>query len=121
MTPSAIVFDFDGTIADTEWGVYVVVRDAFRAHGLDVTLESWVEIIGTAESGTLEELLEDALGRPPDREKIEAARVAQSEVRASSPMLPGVAEVIGAAVAAGLPLAVASSSPSGWVEFQEVE
>jgi HAD superfamily hydrolase (TIGR01509 family) len=30
--------------------------------------------------------------------------------------MPGVAEVIASATAAGLPLAVASSSPSGWVE-----
>ena len=93
MTPSAIVFDFDGTIADTEWGVYVVVRDAFRAHGLDVTLESWVEIVGKAETGTLEELLTEALGRPPDDDKMAAAHEAQGEVRANSPMMPGVSEV----------------------------
>lgn len=116
MKTRGIVFDFDGTIADTEWGVYVVVRDAFRAHGLDVTLESWVDIVGKADNATLESMLHEALGRPPDLDAIERARADHEETRANPPVLPGVTDVIAAARATGLPLAIASSSPSDWVE-----
>ncbi len=116
MTTAAIVFDFDGTIADTEWPVYVVVRDAFRAHGLDMTLESWVELIGRADNSTLEAMLAEALGRAPDAAVIEGARARRDQYRATTTLLPGVADVIAAAIAVDLPLAVASSSPSEWVE-----
>ena len=116
MTPSAIVFDFDGTVADTEWPIYSVARDAYRSHGLDMTLESWVQLIGLADNGTLESMLTDALGRPPDPEVIERAGVERAQHREAVAPLPGVVDVIGAARQAEIPLAVASSSSSDWVE-----
>ncbi len=116
MTPRAVVFDFDGTIADTEWPVFVMTRDAFRAHGLDVTLDEWVDSIGRADNGTLADSVRDALGREPDPQVIERARKQHHVTRTATPMLPGVAEVISAVEAAGLPMAIASSSPSIWVD-----
>lgn len=116
MTPSAIVFDFDGTIADTEWPVFMMMRTAFRSHGLDIALAEWVDTIGRADNGTLEDVLRNALGRDPDPEVIEQARDHHHTTRNTTPVLPGVVELIGAARAAGLPLAIASSSPSHWVQ-----
>ena len=116
MTPSAIVFDFDGTIADTEWPIYEVARDAFRAHGLDMLLEDWVQGIGLADNKSLPELLEDALGTPPDPDVIAVAveqRRAWNERMVTN---PGVDSVIAAANRAAVPLAIASSSPLDWVE-----
>lgn len=114
--PAAIVFDFDGTIADTEWSVYVVVRDAFRAHDLDMPLEEWVDLVGRAGNPSLEEMLASTLGRPADPAVLERARAADAARRAAVEVLPGVIEVMDTAAAAGLPLAVASSSPSSWVD-----
>ena len=116
MTPSAIVFDFDGTIADTEWPIYEVARAAFRAHGLDMLLEDWVQGIGLADNKSLPELLEDALGTPPDPDVIAVAveqRRAWNERMVTN---PGVDSVIAAANRAAVPLAIASSSPLDWVE-----
>lgn len=111
-----IVFDFDGTIADTEWGVYLVVRDAFRAHGLDVTLQEWVALIGRADNGTLEDMLGGALGGPPDPEVMVRATARREHHRRTAPLMPGVLDVLDAAASASLPLAVASSSGRDWVE-----
>ncbi len=116
MTPAAIVFDFDGTIADTEWPVFLMVRTAFRAHGLDVTLDAWVDSIGRADNSTLEEILRSRLGREPDPDVLERAREARHATRQTTPMLPGVQALITAAREAGMPLAIASSSPSLWVD-----
>jgi HAD superfamily hydrolase (TIGR01509 family) len=116
MKPAAIVFDFDGTIADTEWPVYEVARDAFRAHGLDFALEDWVKGIGLADNKSLPELLEDALGEPPDPSILDTAVEQRKEWHHRMVVFPGVLEVIVAATRADIPLAVASSSPTAWVE-----
>lgn len=116
MTPAAIVFDFDGTIADTEWPVYVVARDAFRAHGLDLELGEWVGCIGLADNMSLAELIEEALGAPADPGIVAHATTRRADWIDRMEILPGVREVIATAVAADVPLAIASSSPRSWVE-----
>lgn len=114
--PAAIVFDFDGTIADTEWPIFEVARDAFRAHGLDMKIEEWVKGIGLADNKPLLELLEDALGGPADPEVLRAAGRRRAEWHHEMVVFPGVVEVIVAAARAEVPLAVASSSTTAWVE-----
>ncbi|MDW3220147.1 MAG: HAD-IA family hydrolase [Acidimicrobiales bacterium] len=112
----AIVFDFDGTIADTEWPIYEVARDAFLAHGLDMPLETWVQGIGLADNKSLPELIADALGEPPDPAVIERAAKQRRDWNHRMVANPGVVAVIEAANRAAVPLAVASSSPTAWVE-----
>ena len=36
-----VVFDFDGTILDTEWPHFVAVRDTFDSFGLELSLDAW--------------------------------------------------------------------------------
>ena len=112
----AIVFDFDGLICDTEWPEYRSVADAFADHGLDFPPEAWVQVIGT--TGNVDWLsdLEAQLGRAVDRDALVAARrVRRDELLSGLAVLPGVVELIELARAAGLGLAVASSSPADWV------
>lgn len=114
--PAAIVFDFDGTIADTEWPVYVVWREVFEAHGLELPIDAWVDSIGRADNRPLEEVLIEVTGREPDESVISEARARREESMLALRVLPGVIEVIAAAQRGEVALAIASSSPSDWVE-----
>ncbi len=114
--PAALVLDFDGTIADTEWPEFTAVRAAFRAHGLDLAPETWVGIVGRADHPHWTEMLATELGRPPDPAVVETTRRVREAVGLSVPLRPGVADLLTAVRAAGLGLAVASSSPRDWVE-----
>ena len=70
MNPAAVIFDFDGTIADTEWPVYEAARIAHQHHGLALPVTEWVKIVGSADNPTLEDRLRGELGRDPDPEAI---------------------------------------------------
>lgn len=114
--PAAIVFDFDGTITDTEWPAYEVWREVFRAHGHEITLEAWVQTIGRADNRPLAQALADTFGDDVDEELVAAAQARRQAATDRAGVREGVIEVIEAAVGRGLPLAIASSSPLGWVE-----
>ena len=44
---SAVIFDFDGVILDTEWSIYESIRDVFLENGHDLPLEEYVQCIGS--------------------------------------------------------------------------
>lgn len=117
MTLRALVFDFDGLILDTEWSAFSTAAAVWEDHGLELELEFWQTLIGTAEHPHWSEILEADLGAPIDRDTVVPARQEQhhAEVEAMD-LLPGVEDLITAAVTAGLELAVASSSPHYWVD-----
>ena len=114
--PGALVLDFDGLILDTETCTYEAVVDIFRAHDMELDLDWWQSILGTANHPHWTELLEERLGRPVDRE---ALTVQREEARLAAlvtlPPCAGVTDLLDAARAAGVPCAVASSSSAGWV------
>jgi HAD superfamily hydrolase (TIGR01509 family) len=116
VTLKALVFDFDGLILDTEWSAYSTAAEVWDEHGAELELSVWQEIVGTADHLHWSEMLEAELGRAIDRETVVPARQAQhhAEIEAMD-LLPGVVDLIEAALAAGLSLAVASSSPIEWV------
>src|SRR4029453_15888746 len=43
----AVLFDFDGTLWDSETAVYGVFRDVYEEHGHELTLPTWSAAIGT--------------------------------------------------------------------------
>ncbi len=117
MTLQALVFDFDGLILDTEWSAFSTAAEVWTEHGVELDLAVWQEIVGTADHVHWSEMLEADLGRPIDRDTVVPARQAQHHVDIEAmDLLPGVLDLIEAAVTAGLDLAVASSSPHGWVD-----
>lgn len=117
MALAAIIFDFDGLILDTEWSIYQSVSEVYQEHGHEVDLEWWRSIVGTVGGDDWSQRLEELVGRPLDHESIHTGRTARHhELIGGLDPLPGVAELIDAAHAEGLGLAVASSSPTRWVE-----
>lgn len=117
MAPDAILFDFDGLVLDTETSEFLTVAESFADHGLELSRDDWVAIIGTADHPHWMDMLEEALGRPlDDREAILETRRARHHARISEePLRPGVIELATAATEAGVGVAIASSSPLAWV------
>ncbi len=115
--PAAILFDFDGLVLDTETSEFLTVAESFADHGLELSRDEWVSIIGTADHPHWADMLEEALGRSlDDREDLLEIRRARHHARISEePLRPGVIELAAAATDAGLGVAIASSSPLEWV------
>lgn len=116
MTLRALVFDFDGLILDTEWPEYLSLTEAFDAHGHQVDMEWFRSRVGTLSADWLDEL-EAAIGRAVDRDAVRTARLERHHalISAADP-LPGIVDLVESAHAAGLGLAVASSSQVAWLD-----
>ncbi|WP_127544992.1 HAD family phosphatase [Paenibacillus amylolyticus] len=114
----ALVFDFDGTIIDTETAWYIAFRDAYKEHGVDLTLEMYSQCIGTSLKtfNPYEYLITD-LNLPIDREAFrESVQLQHAALMNKEKVRPGIQNYLDEARKAGLKLAVASSSKREWVE-----
>jgi HAD superfamily hydrolase (TIGR01509 family) len=117
---AAILFDFDGLIVDTEWPEYHAVATIFADHGLPYPPHAWAVTLGSVDTVDWRSELAAALGRRFDEQSHaaldeERRRRARAASAAAMTPLPGVVDLLDAAAAAGVALAVASSSPRAWV------
>lgn len=115
----ALIFDFDGTIIETEGPDFQAWQEIFADYGGELAATLWVQYIGTA-AGTFDpyRLLEEQIGRTVDRNAIRAVRRQRfRDLVSAEPLRPGVEALMDAADAAGTPLAIASSSTRDWVEW----
>ncbi|MEL6985852.1 MAG: HAD family phosphatase [Actinomycetota bacterium] len=116
-TFDAVILDFDGTIVDTEWSEYQTVRDEYRRLGHDYPLESFQARVGRADGEHWSEGLVRAAGPQEDLEAIVARRrQAHADLIEATEVRAGIVELLDRADRRGTALAVASSSPSFWVE-----
>jgi HAD superfamily hydrolase (TIGR01509 family) len=113
----AIVFDFDGTILDTEAPVYDAWQEIYVEHGCTLAFDKWATCIGTADTFDPCEDLQAILGRVLDATALESRhRLRTDELIAVQAVRPGVREYLEEAARLGLVLGVASSSSRRWVE-----
>lgn len=113
----ALVFDFDGLIADTETTSLRSWQELYREHGQELPVDAWLQLIGTWDSPWDPRAeLEERLGHALDWDAIEPRRRERElELADETPMLPGVLGYLDDASRLGLTLAVASSSSREWV------
>lgn len=113
----AVVLDFDGLIVDTETPIFEAWLEAYREHGLPLTLDDWQHALGTHGGFDPLESLVARAGGPVDRDAV-VLKVKERTARGCEglPLLPGVERLLRDAKALGLGRAVASSSSCGWVD-----
>jgi HAD superfamily hydrolase (TIGR01509 family) len=113
-----MVFDFDGLLCDTEGVLVRTAQDLFAAHGATLPLDRWLGVIGTHSPATFwVPWLQEQVQRPLDPDALVAEFSARNlELVAELAPNPGVTSLLESLHADRFPLAIASSSPTTWVE-----
>lgn len=114
----AIIFDFDGTIIDTETAWYEAFREAYRTHDVELTLELYSQCIGTSlHSFNPYEYLVTHLNLPIDLDEFRSlVRSRHSLLMEKEAVRPGILEYLKQAKAHGLKIGLASSSERAWID-----
>lgn len=118
---AAVVFDFDGTLADTEWPIYERARAAAERLGATLTPELWAaHSVGVSHGEDWWTGLGPELGLAHlTQADFDAAVDEVTDVPTafeSALITAGAAELVHALHGEGVPVAVASGSSRGWVE-----
>lgn len=113
-----VIFDFDGTILDTESVDYGCWCEIYREHGHELEVERWCACIGTDFAGfDPVDYLGEKTGRVLDREALIENHYARYSARMLKLEPPaGLRELLDKLQAAGIELGVASSSSHARVE-----
>lgn len=91
----ALLFDFDGTLIDTESPSFRAWQEVYAEHGRQLVLERWVERVGTIGGFDPTEELAAAVGEGFDRDAVVAKRRARrDELVGSERLRAGVAEYL---------------------------
>lgn len=117
MTIKSLIFDFDGTIQDTEVPEYEVWKTIYRQYNCQIPISDYRVCIGTPVSGLdIIANLQKIIGKPINTQAIKAFydRVSHEKIM-NEPIKAGVMDYIQYALDHDLKLAVASSSPISWV------
>ncbi|MEN3272724.1 MAG: hypothetical protein V7636_1485 [Actinomycetota bacterium] len=109
------MFDFDGTIVDTETTLFQAYAETFELHGQVLDRVRWLEIIGTNDDwDPLHDLIQLVDGL--DLEATHAhRRTRRDELIDLAGVRAGVLRWMDDADALGVPMGIASSSPIDWV------
>src|SRR2546428_13387022 len=112
--PRALIFDFDGVIADDEPLHLAAFQEALAAEGITLSREAYyARYLGFDDHDAIVEALREA-GRPAPPERVRALMDSKAAaflalVRDQAPIFPGVAAFV-RGVAARVPLAIASGA-----------
>ncbi|MFC4601841.1 HAD family hydrolase [Cohnella hongkongensis] len=117
MALKAVVFDFDGTLMDTETGAYEAISSIYAEHGQELALDTWAVCIGTQGAFDPYEELQRRTGKTLDRDELhQLFRTRHVEYLKNAPLRPGVVERLEEARRLGWRIGLASSSDLAWIE-----
>lgn len=118
MPIATVIWDFDGTILDTEWPAYVSAKREFERLDIELDFEEWQDTIGTADHEPWWEVLRRRAGGlcEPDDVVLGRYRALKNELTDAASLMPGVEAAFGTIASARRESALASSSSIEWVE-----
>ena len=113
----SLIFDFDGTIVDTETPSLAAWEHIFTRYGCRLDPVLYAQHIGTPEkSAILYAVLEQAIGEGVDRAALHEERLRFYQAQSHAQRLrPGVRQYLSDAKQLGFTLSIASSSPHAWI------
>ena len=119
MTVSAVIFDMDGLMFDTEALNFRAWHAAGEKHGFDITEEKFAPCIGVAVP-TARRILEETFGPGFDFNAVRNDRIEWAFswiAEHGMPEKPGLRELLSWLEGAGIKKAVATSSPRNFIDF----
>ncbi len=106
----ALLFDFDGTIWDSEAAVFDAYRRLYEEHGQELPVDRWTSGVGTLDGFDPAEELETLIGRALDDGAIDPwASLDHVDLR------PGVRDYIDGARRRHMSLGIVSSNSAEWI------
>lgn len=117
-TIEALVFDFDGTILDTESAGTAAWQQLYQQYGQTLPLDQWLQNIGRTDVfHPAEHLIElTGINETPAQLKNKRREIRLEMLEGQKPM-PGVLDRIAEAKSLGLKLGIASSSNARWLNY----
>jgi putative hydrolase of the HAD superfamily len=112
----ALIFDFDGTIVDTETTLFQAYAEVFDDHGHVLDRDRWLSVIGTDNDWDPLRDLEVLVGEPLPDAVHDQRRARRDQLIEEAGIRPGVLAWLDEADELDIPLGIASSSPIEWVE-----
>ena len=115
----ALIFDFDGLILDTETPEVFVWQNIYKENGFELPVEEWEKTVGgygISDFNPARHLAHLSGGRLDPVALQSRYRLEADAIIHANPILPGVMDLIHAAQANGLRVAIGSSSPHSWVD-----
>jgi HAD superfamily hydrolase (TIGR01509 family) len=112
----ALLFDFDGTLLETESSSYGSWRELLAEHDFELTHDAWSAAVGTINGVDPVQLLEEHLGAPVDRSALEDRQAAlHRELLTDEVLRPGIQRIVDDARARGIHTAIVTSASERWV------
>jgi HAD superfamily hydrolase (TIGR01509 family) len=114
---SALIFDFDGLILDTESAIFQSWQEVYASYGCELRLEKWAAVIGTYEEPfDPYQHLQELSGQLLDAEAVlNTQKTREALLIAAQPVRPGIVDYLQEAQRIGLKVGLASSSSCRWV------